>query len=70
MSKFALDLAERTVASYLFAFVTLLLASSTGVLTVPILTAAAVAAVPAALEVIKGALAKFVGDPGSAGLTQ
>lgn len=67
---FLLDLAERTVASYLFAFIGLLLAAGTGVVAVPVLTAAAVAAIPAGLSVLHGALGRFVGDPDSAGLTK
>jgi hypothetical protein len=63
---FILDLAERTVATYLQAFIGLLLAGQvTGLSTIE---AAAIAAIPAGLAVIKGALARFVGDPASASL--
>ncbi|MFI1562213.1 holin [Streptomyces sp. NPDC020490] len=53
------DLAERVVATYLEAFVGLLLAGS--VVDLPAAKAAAVAAIPAALAVVKGALSAFVG---------
>lgn len=62
--KFFVDLAERTVATYLEAFLGLLLAGS--VVDLPAAKAAAVAAIPAGLAVIKGALSGFLGTPTTA----
>jgi hypothetical protein len=63
----ALDIAERTVATYLETFLGLLLASTT-VLDLGVLKAAAIAAVPAALAVVKGGLAALLGPTGDASL--
>lgn len=68
MRKFWLDLIERTVATYAAAFLGLLLADGVDLTSVGALRAAAVAALPAALTVLKGAVASFVGDPTSAAL--
>lgn len=62
------DLAERTLATYVQAFVGLLVAGWSGALDLGTLRAAAVAAIPAALAVVKGGLARLVGDPQSASL--
>lgn len=62
--KFLTDLVERTVATYLEAFLGLLLAGS--VVDLSAAKAAAVAAIPAGLAVVKGALSSFVGSPKSA----
>ena len=62
--KFFVDLAERTVATYLEAFLGLLLAGQ--VVDLSAAKAAAVAAIPAGLAVVKGALSAFVGSPQSA----
>lgn len=61
---FLIDLAERVAATYLQSFIGLLLVS--GALDIDTLKAAALAAVPAALAVVKGVLARKVGDPESA----
>jgi len=58
------DVAERAAATYLEAFIGLLLAS--GVLDVSTLKAAAVAAVPAALSVIKSAVSVLLTGSGAA----
>jgi hypothetical protein len=63
------DLSERVVATYATTFLGLLLASGFDLTDVSALKAAGLAAVPAALQVVYGALAKFVGDPSTAGLT-
>ncbi|MBO1414256.1 holin [Streptomyces sp. FH025] len=68
MRKFTIDLAERTVATYAAAFLGLLLANGFDLTSITALKAAAVAALPAALTVVKGAVATFVGDPKSAAL--
>jgi hypothetical protein len=72
MSKrFVRDLAERVSSTYLQAFLGLLLASGfgvDGVLDLSIAVKAAVAAIPAALSVLKGLLARGVGDKESASL--
>jgi hypothetical protein len=53
---FLLDLTERTVATYAQAFAGLLLADSTHLMSLGTVRAAAVAALPAVLAVVKGAL--------------
>ncbi|MFJ9446697.1 holin [Kitasatospora sp. NPDC101235] len=68
MRKFILDLVERTVATYAAAFLGLLLADKFDLTSMSALKAAAVAALPAALSVVKGAVATRVGDPASAAL--
>jgi hypothetical protein len=68
MPKFLLDLAERVAATYALAFVGLLLADGFDLTSMNALKAASVAALPAALSVIKGVLSTFVGDPNSAAL--
>lgn len=68
--KYLRDLAERTVATYGLSFLGLLLASGFDLTDVSALKAAGIAAVPAGLQVIYGALAGFVGDPRTAGFTR
>jgi len=68
MKKLLIDLAERTAATYAVTFLGLLVADGFDLTSVSALRASAVAAIPAALTVIKGALASFVGDPNSAAL--
>lgn len=65
MPRFLLDLAERTIATYLEAFLGLLLAGPVTDLSAA--KAAAVAAIPAALAVLKGALSRILGTSGTAG---
>jgi len=60
------SLAEQTVATYGVAFLGLLLAAGFDLTDLSSLKAAGIAAVPAGLRVIYGALAGFVGNPGSA----
>ena len=69
MGTFAKDLIERTVAAYALAFVGLLLATGFDFTDLSALKAAALASIPAALQVIYSALAFFVGSPKTAGLT-
>jgi hypothetical protein len=67
--RYLADLAERTAATYAEVFLGLLIASGLGVDQVTDLAVwekAAVAAVPAALAVVKGALASRIGAPDSA----
>jgi hypothetical protein len=68
MNRFLLDVVERTVATYATTFLGLLLASGFDLTSLGALKAAAIAAIPAALTVIKGVLAGFVGDPTSAAM--
>ncbi|WP_380282122.1 holin [Kitasatospora purpeofusca] len=68
MWKFIIDLTERTVATYATAFLGLLLADTFDLTSIGALKAAAVAALPAALSVLKGAAASRIGDPHSAAL--
>lgn len=71
MSRNALkDLAERTLAAYVLAFIGLLLAAGFDYTDLSALKAAGLAAVPAALQVVYSFLATFVGDPGSAGFSR
>jgi hypothetical protein len=66
------DVAERTAATYVQAFIGLLLAGwTTDTVDLSLVQAAAVAAVPAALAVVKGALASRVpGTISPASLTE
>lgn len=68
MPKFLIDLSERTVATYLEVFIGLLIASAffDGVVDLSVVQSAAVAALPAGLAVVKGALSRYLGDPDSA----
>lgn len=62
MRKLLLDVLERTVATYLVSFLGLIIANGTGALSLDVVKAAALAALPGALAVIKGFLGGFIGD--------
>jgi hypothetical protein len=65
--KFAADIAERTVLTYLEAFLGLLLAAgTTNLVDLSVLESAAVAAIPAGLAVAKGAVGILLGRQGTA----
>ncbi|MFC5724330.1 holin [Streptomyces gamaensis] len=64
--KVLVDIAERTLAAYVTTFLGLILADGFDLTSVPALKAAAIAALPAALSVIKGAVGSRFGDKGSA----
>ena len=64
MPRIVIDIAERTVATYAEAYIGLLLVS--GATNLSLLKSAAVAAIPAGLAVVKGALASFLGDTNAA----
>ena len=65
--KLLADIAERTVLTYVEAFLGLLLASgTTDVVTLSALEAAAIAAIPAGLAVVKGAVGSLIGRAGTA----
>ncbi|MCD9143202.1 holin [Streptomyces albireticuli] len=66
MPKVLVDVLERTLAAYLTTFLGLLLADGFDLTDVSALKAAAIAAVPAALSVIKGAIGTRFGDRTSA----
>lgn len=69
--RFLRDLAERVGATYVQAFLGLLLASGFGVdgtVELSVVVKAAIAAIPAALSLLKGLLARSVGDRESASL--
>ncbi|MFJ3793911.1 holin [Kitasatospora sp. NPDC090091] len=68
MPKYLLDLAERTLATYVVTLLGLLTASGFDLTDLGAMRAAAIAAIPAALSLVKGALATLVGDPNSAAL--
>jgi hypothetical protein len=69
-TEFVVKLAENVVGAYLLSFVTLLLANGFDYTNISVLQATALAAIPAALSVIKGFLAKFVGSPDSPSLVE
>jgi hypothetical protein len=69
MKKYLLSLAEQALGAYLSTFIGLVLTNWSGEISMDTITAAAVAAVPAALIVIKSAIARYIGNPESATLT-
>lgn len=66
MRVFLVDLLERTAATYVAVFLGLLLADGADLVSVSAWKAAAVAALPAAVTVVKGAVGSFIGDSASA----
>ena len=68
MPKLLLDIAERTAATYAVTFLGLLLTNGVDLTNVSTVRAAAVAAIPAALSIVKGVLASFIGNHQSAAL--
>jgi hypothetical protein len=65
--KLLTDIAERTVLTYVEAFLGLLLAgATTNLVTLTALESAAIAAIPAGLAVVKGAVGSLLGRPGTA----
>lgn len=72
-ARFIRDLVERVGSTYVQAFLGLLLASGfavDGVVDLSLVVKAAVAALPAALSLVKGLLARSVGDRESASLAK
>jgi hypothetical protein len=67
-SRFFRDLLERTLATYAVTLLGLLTAGAVDLTDLGALRAAAIAAIPAGLTVLKGALATLIGDPTSAAL--
>jgi hypothetical protein len=67
MSRLILDTVERTLGTYAVAFLGLLLADGFDLTSVGALRAAAIAAIPAGLSVLKAAVGSLVGDPGTVG---
>ncbi|GGR19655.1 holin [Streptomyces netropsis] len=66
MRKLIADIAERTLAAYVTTFLGLLLADGFDLTDISALKAAAIASIPAALSVIKGAIGVRLGDKSSA----
>ncbi|WP_328769442.1 hypothetical protein [Streptomyces sp. NBC_00286] len=65
--KLVSDIAERTVLTYVEAFLGLLLASgTTNLIALSALESAAIAAIPAGLAVVKGAVGSLLGRAGTA----
>ncbi|WP_425245375.1 hypothetical protein [Streptomyces sp. NEAU-NA10] len=65
--KLLADIAERAVLTYVEAFLALLLASgTTNVVSLSALQSAAIAAIPAGLAVVKGAVGSLLGRAGTA----
>ncbi|MFG2995544.1 hypothetical protein [Streptomyces sp. NPDC048340] len=67
MSRIVIDVIERTIAAYATTFLGLLLAVGFSLTDLTALKAAAIASIPAALSVVKGAVGAAVGDPTTAG---
>jgi hypothetical protein len=71
--KFWVDAVERVVATYVETFLGLMIGSAfvdSGKLNMGAVTAAAVAALPAALSLIKALVASRLGDPATASLVE
>lgn len=66
MPKLLVDVVERTVAAYVTTFLGLLLATGFDLTNMSAVKAAALAALPAALSIIKGVVGAMFGDAGSA----
>lgn len=66
MPKLLADVAERTAAAYVTTFLGLLLATGFDLTNLSAVKAAAIAAIPAALSVVKGVIGVLVGDPSTA----
>ncbi|MFE5332962.1 hypothetical protein ACFRCG_41920 [Embleya sp. NPDC056575] len=65
--RFFLDLVERTLFTYAEVVLGLMIASATtSAIDLSVAKAAAIAGIPAALAVVKGALSSMVGTPGTA----
>ncbi|RLU82274.1 hypothetical protein CTZ27_30455 [Streptomyces griseocarneus] len=64
--KVLVDILERTLAAYVTTFLGLIIADGFDLTSVSALKAAAIASLPAALSVIKGAIGSRFGDTGSA----
>lgn len=64
--KYVKSLVELVLATYAFSFLGLILASGFDLTSISAVKAAGVAAVPSALSVVYGALARFVGSFNSA----
>lgn len=67
MSRLFLDTVERTVAAYVTTLLGLLLASGFDLTNMSAVKAAAIAAIPAALSVVKAAVGALVGDQSTVG---
>lgn len=67
MSRIVLDVVERTIAAWATTFLGLLLAANFDLTDVGAVKAAAIAAIPAALSVVKAAVGTVIGDPTTAG---
>lgn len=67
MSRLILDTIERTAAAYATTFLGLLLADGFDLTSVGALKAAAIAAIPAGLSVLKAAVGTALGDPRTVG---
>ena len=67
MSRLILDTVERTLAAYATTFLGLLLADGFDLTSVGSLRAAAIAAIPAGLSVLKAAIGTLIGDKTTVG---
>lgn len=66
--RYSLDVVERTFATYVVTLLGLLLAAGFDFTDMGAVKAAGLASIPAALTVIKAAIATAIGDPGTAAL--
>lgn len=67
MSRLVLDTVERTLGTYAVAFLGLLLADGFDLTSISSLKAAAIAAIPAGLSVLKAAVGTLIGDKTTVG---
>ncbi|WP_329423974.1 holin [Streptomyces sp. NBC_01268] len=67
MSRLVLDTVERVVGTYAVAFLGLLLADGFDLTNLSSLKAAAIAAIPAGLSVLKAAVGSLIGDQSTVG---
>ncbi|MEV8623419.1 holin [Streptomyces sp. NPDC051079] len=67
MSRLLLDTVERTLGTYAVAFLGLLLAGGFDLTNLSSLKAAAIAAIPAGLSVLKAAVGSLIGDQSTVG---
>lgn len=68
--RYFIDLAERALATYVEALIGLLIAGAVTSLDLSTVRAAAIAAIPAGLAVLKAGLARFTGNGDSASLAK
>lgn len=68
MNRYLLSLTERVAATYAVTFLGLVLARTASLTDLSSVRDAAIASIPAALQVVYGVLARYVGDPNTPAL--